>query len=333
MNDNKSDQIYVDRPLVIWIFAAAWLILGIIFSRHQRDNLLVMLSVIGVPLAMVLLSPVVTVRGDRQRRVLSIRRRYVWRVKMEEITFDEIAAVQVGENVDSDGDITYRVEFILKNGQVVPLRKVYTSGHKEKVRLAQELEEYLALESETAAEGQAQPAFQEREGVRWRIDYQESGSLNFMVWFSPDARLPNAFLFLAQYPTAQRSIFGQRWFKTAGKMLLKQALRMHSLNGEDIPDLENAQPLTLPSSLSEHFLGLSDEPQRVDRLLTPWIVRSLSEWGQRHPVRQGDDHQLTLLLGPRGLSLRLSGGISGALEGEVIALGIDLVKALPRQVA
>ncbi|PYR95767.1 MAG: hypothetical protein DMG12_27995, partial [Acidobacteria bacterium] len=63
----------------------------------------------------------------------------------------EICFVNVAE--DSEGERMYRVELILRSGQVVPLRNGYSVGKARKERRAQRLQFMLRVGSEVPATG------------------------------------------------------------------------------------------------------------------------------------------------------------------------------------
>ena len=145
---SPSEQVvFKDYPLWLWLPGVVTLALAPWVSEKTWESLL--LSVMGV--ALIGFDSILTVTVDHRRGTLNLHYRSLFRVSTKAYPLSEICFVNVAE--DSEGERMYRVELILRSGQVVPLRNVYSVGKTRQERRAQRLRSVLRVASELPATG------------------------------------------------------------------------------------------------------------------------------------------------------------------------------------
>jgi hypothetical protein len=99
-----------------------------------------------VPLVGVIIigfGPVLTITVDLRQGVLNLRYRSPFRFSTKSFSFDEIFSVNVAE--DWEGERMYRLELILRSGEVVPLRMGYSIGKGRMERRAKRLRSAIGI--------------------------------------------------------------------------------------------------------------------------------------------------------------------------------------------
>lgn len=121
---DTSEILITDRPVFSWLFALLWLTIGggMAYSQGIRGGLPVA-GMLIVPLLVVLLSPVVEVRGDHQRRLLIVRRRYLWGGQSRILPLDHITEARVARRFNLGSDAAYRLEIVTREGEIIPVRR------------------------------------------------------------------------------------------------------------------------------------------------------------------------------------------------------------------
>lgn len=307
--------------------------------------------------ALVVFVPVVTVFVDRGRGLLVIERLSLTGKVVQEIPTDQIASVYVDQRVSSDEDgtsYTYRVVLVLDNGEEVPLRKSSSSGRKQKVRWADAIREEIGVSGVdedrlSIREGLEQafalnpiqdqeekigiaPGVQESNGVHWQLETfnYASASQGAPVhrWSSTDIDTPNDFVFIVQKVEGMGEQRGL--MKLAGKFLFKTSMQMYGFDESFAPGLQNAKIVeNVDKRLAENYFVYTSNPVLARQLLNPWMVMPLVSWSARYELRPRDQemHQLAVLFSPYGLYVSQLGQLDQAEVDELIALGVELVRA------
>ena len=145
---SSNEQVaFKDYPVWLWLPGVMTLALaaGIAESAWQR----LLLALAGFVL--VAFASILTVTVDHRRGTLKLHNRSLFRASTKAYLLTEICFVNVAE--DSDRDRLYRVELILRSGEVVPLRYGYSIGKARKERSAQRLRSMLRVGNEAPATG------------------------------------------------------------------------------------------------------------------------------------------------------------------------------------
>ncbi|MBC8330587.1 MAG: hypothetical protein H8E28_01275 [Anaerolineae bacterium] len=345
MNNSFSELTLHDRPIVFWLFGASMLA-GAIFAFTRAPTQWILIGILALFGLGLLMMPTVSVNASRITRTLTISRHSLIRKSQQTIAFGEIAGISVSYKLDrEDNSRTYRVEITLHNGEIVPLRNAYTSGHKRKDEQAQQLRDIIGIgegmlpQAFDAANLQRQFQEQQEEitgeqgventtrGVHWSFETLAFSSTPLSHWRSSDFHLQDSFLFLAQKTPDQELL--PNWLQSATSLLFKQSMLVYGFGEADSPDIATATPIELPSRLKPYFLAYGDEPARAGQLLNTWVITPLVEWAHKYPLtQQNAGSQIVLHIGPKGLSLRTMGLANPEYLDELTTLGVELVRAL-----
>ena len=141
MSSNEQ-VVFKDYPLWLWLPGALTLVLAPGIAEKAWERLV--LALMGIVL--IAFASILTVTVDHGRGTLNLHYRSLFRVSTRAYPFSEICFVNVAE--DSEGERMYRVELILRSGQIVPLRNAYSVGKARKERRAQRLRSVLRVGSE-----------------------------------------------------------------------------------------------------------------------------------------------------------------------------------------
>ncbi len=344
--EQKSSIVLRDYPLTLWLIGLLFAGGAGYYYMVSGQNWALALSLVIVVLT-ILLPSVVTVQVDRYAGTLTIRWSSLLRRKTRQVPLRDIQNVQVQSSVSYDEDgksVTYRVVFVLNNGEVLPLRSTYSSGYLAKEAKAHRLRELLGLESKNLfeqAQQQAEELFHEEQAstpgipqseqvtqsVHWRVETKAFGGTPITRWHSQDYTFPDGFLFLAQkFPgqkTATSGLMG-----ALSKTLLQSSLKMYAFGAEEAPNAATATLLSpLPAGLEEHFTAFTTNASIARQVLNPWACNPLIQWTQRYPMKQGSQNQLVVLFGATGLYLSVLGLANPEFLEELTYLGVDLVRA------
>ncbi len=94
-------------------------------------------------------SPYVTCSFDRELNLVTIERRNLFGKKVLEDKISNIIAVKVEEQSDTESS-TYRLTLMLASGEKLPLRYFFTSGWQEKQLFANQIQNFLGIDRNTA---------------------------------------------------------------------------------------------------------------------------------------------------------------------------------------
>ena len=348
--DKNTDQLsFRDFPTAL-VIAGFLSIAGSIYFYLQSHEWIPSAIALGFSLLLFLFATVLDVSADRLTRTLNISRRGLVYRYQREIPFNEIASIQVGSRYDSDdGSRTYRVELLLNDTSVVPLRNAYSSGRRCKEKQAEKLRAFIGVGgtdlsisgSFRNASRQMQPQFQaeqesitgnqnevhETNGVRWQIKTFAMSTTPITRWHSSDYLLPDHFLYLTQKMTGQKNPPDNKLVQAMYEKLFEQSLKIYGFDAADTPNLQNADLFTLDARLDETFFAFTSNASLARQILNPWTAIPLAAWAQAHPFKQNSTDQLAVLFAPGGLYLAVMGYVNAEYLAELAALGAELVRA------
>jgi len=347
MNNSPSESIIRDQPIMTWVFAVV-MIGGGVFAYLRNPNQWIFTAVLTAVGLLLLAVPALVIQADRPTNTLLIYRRSLYKNSVQKIEIGDIANIRVGQKYDSeDKSRSYRVEFQLKNGDMLPLRKTYSNGHKRHQELAQKLSIICGVRttssnfSDMFVSEEIRLEFQKQQeeitgeqgvehttnGVQWTFETSAFGGMPVSHWHTPDFLLEDTFIFLTQKFVGQKELPGI--LKSATDLLFKQSMRVYGLDEDDTPDLSSADVIELPDRLEPHYFGYSDEKVRAAHMLNPWVSTPLTAWAENHSMKKDNiSSQLVIHIGPNGLSLRTPGLVNPEYLDDLSALGVELVRAL-----
>jgi hypothetical protein len=340
VNRNDSQLALCDVPIFLWLFGILFAGIGVLIL-YEGGKPAIALALIAMGLGFLLFTSVLTITADGITRTLTLKYRSALRHEQKQVSFDEIAGINVERFLSSGkggSQYTYRLALLRTDGQVIPFRSSSSSGWKAKERRAQQLREFIGIQETNRVPSGKLPMelfqsteIRESNGIHWQIHpmtTQGSSAPTGMQWRSPDFKTSNNFLFLAQKAEGQSST---GFLASLGSMFFKQALSLHGFQLSDIPGLDQAALLApLDPSLENHFMAYTNSPESASRLLNPQTLAQLADWTGRYPVKQfqsGSHHtQLIILFSPNGLYLVTLNLLKPAQAYEMISLGEELVK-------
>jgi hypothetical protein len=328
MNGNNTRLLQRDVPFFLYLFGLVFAAFGgYAFYDSGKAPVLIFFA---IGLSILLFANVVTISADRITRTLTLRYRSILRQSQKEFLFDEIAGISV-QLVMSGNKSTYRVVLKRKDGNLIPLRSSSSSGSGAKHRLAEKLRDFIGVpDFDSSAAGMTYAALQsfidnvqETNGVHWRIQAIGAGR-----WFSPDFKIPGAFLCLAQKAHGQAS---GGILASVGSMIFKQLLTKQ-FRPEEVPGADQAVAVTpLDPALESDYMAFTNAPEQTGRIINPSVLGLLSAWAVRNPIQQfhasSGFGQLTVLFGPNGVYVTSMNPLQPSQVNELAALGAALVES------
>ena len=133
-NNNIERVVFREYPLLFWGMAVP-----VFFVAAFVPDVRVVFVLVGV--AAIAFASILTVSVDDAQRTLTLHYRSLVRASKRTYAMSEIDFVNVAE--DSEGERMYRIELILRSGEVVPLRSGYTTGKRDKERRAERIRSAL----------------------------------------------------------------------------------------------------------------------------------------------------------------------------------------------
>ena len=346
MDDQLSFRDFPTALVIAGLISSA----GAVFFYTQSGQLTGTVIALGFSLLLFLFATVLNVSANRLTRTLHISRRGLVYRFQREIPFNEIASIQVGYSRSSDGGSpSYRVEILLNDGNVVPLRKAYSSGRRgkekqaEKLRtfigvggvdmsiggmfkgMAQELQPKLQAEQESITGDQDE--IHETNGVRWQIKTLSFGTNPITRWHSADYSIADNFLYLTQKMDGQKSPPDNKLMQAMYEKLFQQSLKIYGFDTSDAPNTQDADLFPLGTRLDTNFFAYTSDVGLAQQILNPWTEIPLATWAQAHPFKQNSTDQLAVLFGPQGVYLAVMGYINTEYLDELATLGAELVRA------
>jgi len=347
-----------DIPFGSWFFGFAFLGAGIYFFSFQglsRNTMIV--GAIG--LIVLLVTWGLTITADRNTRILRLQYWSLYFMRTtREISFDEIATIRVKSTRSgtrrNQNSRSYRIEVVRKDGRIVPFRTVYSGGFFSSLKqqkVVDQLRAFIglgeafdespagllrastkaaALEATSQQEVQTGPNEQEHitNGVHWNLQSISLGNSPVTRWHSPDFKMRDGFLFLAQKMPGQPS---GGFMAALSKTLFQQSISMYGFKVDDVPNISQAETLVSVSPLIDpHFTAFTNSQAESRQILNPWMLHPLAEWGQRYPLKQlqpkAGFSQLVVLFSPKGVYLAKLGTLPPEQVEELTRLGVEMVK-------
>lgn len=343
----SKQHILTERPWLFWIMGLVFGGLGIwlLFTPEMTSKIIAAVF-IGIGLLLgVLLAATTRLSLDQARGVLEIDYHYLYRRAHKEIPLDELASIDIERSHSSDSGYTYRLVFVMRSGEVIPLHSYYSSGYLGKQRMADQIRqavgmpayhEQLAQAAHSLIRPHIPAPIPERSGVTngvaWKIETRYYGAMPVTRWISQDFSLPGDFLLLAQNIPGMKSPGGL--MKAISGLFLRQFASIYGFSEGDLPGMNQARIIEQTDSrLAAYFTAISSSPDRLFRLLHPWVTTPLINWAAKRPLRQAASEteatgQLAMLIGPSGVILALFQDASGESLEELVNTGAEVVRSL-----
>lgn len=349
MDENTNQLSFRDFPTAL-VIAGFLSIAGSVFFYLESREWIPSAIALGFSLLLFLFATVLDVSANRLTRTLRISRRgLVYRFERE-IPFNEIASIRVGYSNSSDNDSpTYRVEILLKDASIVPLRNAYSSGRRNKEKQAEKLRAFIGIGGvdmsiggmfNSAAQGMQpqlraeqesitgdQDEIHETNGVRWQIETLAFGTNPITRWRSSNYSIPDHFLYLTQKLDGQKNPPDNKLMQAVYEKLFQQSLKIYGFNETETPNMQAADVFPLGSRLDANFFAYASNAGLAQQILNPWTEMPLAAWAQAHPFKQDSTDQLAVLFGPQGLYLAVMGYVNAEYLEELTTLGTELVRA------
>src|SRR5262245_41933806 len=135
MNSNEQ-VIFRDYPIWLWYTGALVLaVAAVIGISAERVWELIALSLIGF--LIIACASILTVTVDHNQGNLNLHYRSLFRLSTKVFPLSEISLVDVVE--DDERERMYRMALILRSGEVVPFRWLYSVGKRRKKRRAERI--------------------------------------------------------------------------------------------------------------------------------------------------------------------------------------------------
>lgn len=348
MDYPPTQHILTERPWLFWF-------MGVIFGgiglwllpfTPQPTSKIVAAIFLGVGLLLgVVLAATTHVSLDRNRRVLVLDYRYLYRRSRKEIPLDELASIEVERSYSNDSGSTYRIIFVKHSGEVIPLHSYYSSGYlgkqktADKIRqavgmtsLSQQLGEWGRLASRAAQAATAPESTGVTNQITWSIETKYYGAVPITRWHSQDFSVPGDFILLVQKIPSLKVSGGL--MKAVSSLLLRQLVSMYGFSTADLPGLAAAKVVEqIDPRLEPYFTVFSNAPERLMRLLHPWVIAPLVAWAEKYPLDQiaspeEPTGQLAMLASPSGVYLAIFQASSPEIVDELTATGAEVVRSL-----
>jgi hypothetical protein len=354
---NQDKLTIRDFPLGLWLAGIAFFGATAYFITKSAYP---MAGITGlIALLLLFLPAVLTISADKSTRILTLRYGLLIPRSVKQIPFDEVNTIRVDSSTTRDQNspnrqsTSYRLEVVKKDGTNIPFRAYYSGGFFLKQHDAEKLRAFIGLAvtvDETpigilrAVPQMVQPVIEKQQealtgdnqqiretnGVQWELQSTATGAAPVTRWFSPDFKMTDGFLYLAQKMAGQQSA-GSGFLASIGKTLFRTSMSLYGFAPEDTPGLDSADTLSpLDASLEPHFTAFTNDRAAAQQILNPWIAMPLRNWAERYPLRQlqqGRFGQLVILYSPKGVYIATLNLLQPDQVDELTALGVELVKA------
>ena len=298
MNTNSPTDRQWTIRFIPWLVIVIAVVLGVpmiwLLSRDQSCGaiigLLVLIAVVSA------FSEITTCQLDQDRRMVTVRRAGIFRKTQKEFSYDDIHTVSVQKASSTDGDgPTYRLVFVLKSGDSIPLTSYTSSGKSGKEKLATKIINYMnqaggspvmeALDGIVRVEKEGVT-----DGVRWQIDFvMNNDQVPLTRWHTTDANFPGGFLLIVPAAGAKSGAMPSGLFGTAVRYFYGQYLRVLDLGEQDLPGFDKAE--VLPGDqfgLEKYFSILTSNSVMAKNWLDAGRARQLAAWCQANPLKAGN---------------------------------------------
>ncbi len=332
MNENRPFQ-HHEAPTASWVIGGVFLLGAVIFGIRQgiqSSNLIIVAVLALIGIAAFLFGSTVDITANPETRRVILKKKSLVKKSTREIPYEDISDIRVATDYDDEGDETYRVEIVLRDGNIVPIRPYYSSGQRKKLALAERLRDAIGIvppppagESKNQKEG-------ETNGVHWKIESFQSGTQTITRWSSTDFLAEEEhFLLLAQkIPGAMEVPTKSKLMEKVSALALSQAKKIFQFDDLDFPNIKKSKPYPLPPRLEAQYLASADDAGYAQRILIPWVAAPLAEWAERNPIPKGSADETLVLFSPLALYIVTLRAMTDELEESITALGVELVRAL-----
>lgn len=321
-NDRQMTITQAPWILIIFTLASAASI-GVLFYFGQSWQI----GLWGVAICLVLLAifgEITTCTLDQDLRMVRFKRLHLWKSGERELRFDEINTVAV-ESSRSDGSTTYRVSFVLKSGEKIPLTNYYSSGRKGKQRQAQKISDFISATRftpvEPALDGSVTIEHEgETDGIHWEIDFiTAEGRSPITRWHAPGRYFSHGYMLVI--PAATPNMGTLPTGGLLGKAIsffYKQYLGTMGFDSVDGLSFENT--VILNDLGPEDFTVVTDNPSGAHAWFTPEVNDRLTNWMEDNPLfgDPGETHP-HILATPQGLWITLLEHFTEDQDVEAIA--------------
>lgn len=359
--DNPGNQLtFHDRPYALWFFGAIFFVMGALILFAPDASFLFGLLFGGAGALILMLTSSLTVTADKTTRTLKLTHRSLLRRSEKAVPFGEIAAIDVEMSLSSSRrgsrkrrTPSYRITLRTHNGETIPFRGYYSGGLNLHQTRANQLRAFIgvggsdmvspsdpvemrtqsyeqihrdAQESVTGSQAEEQVT----NGVRWRLETHSFGNAPITRWVSPDFKLDNGFIYIAQVIPGQKASTGGL-LGGLSTLLFKQSASLYGFSAADTPGMDEAQPMQNPDPrLEQHFMVFTSNQAAARQTLNPWVTMPLVNWAHKNPMKQGQSdygNQLIALYGPNGVTVASLGLATPERLQEITAIGVELVKS------
>jgi hypothetical protein len=341
MNTNSPTDLQWTIRYIPWLVIVIAFVLGVpmtwVLIKDQSCGAVIgLLVVIAVVLG---LGEYVTCQLDQDRRLITIRRAGILHRTQKEFSYDDVhtVSVQKASSTDVDGS-TYRLVFVLKSGDPIPLTGYTSSGKNGKEKLAQKIIDYMNQAGFTPVKEAPDGIVRvEKEGVsngvKWQIDFvMNNDQVPLTRWNTTDANFLGGFLLIVPAAGAKTGAMPGGLFGSAVSYIYGQYLRVLDLREQDLPGFDNAE--VLPGNqfgLEKYFSILTSNSVVAKNWLDGGRARQLAAWCQTNPLKAGsaaaNPH---IILTVHGLWLVYRGRYNQEQQiAEITRLGAALTKTEP----
>ena len=339
MNINSPTDHQWTIRFIPWLIIVIAIVLGApmtwLFIKEQSCGAVIgLLVVIAVVLG---LGEYVTCQLDQDRRLITIQRASILHRTQQELSFDDVHTVSVQKVSSTGGDgPTYRLVFVLKSGDSIPLTSYTSSGKNGKEKLANKIIDYMnqaggspvmeALDGVVRIEKEGVT-----DGIRWQIDFvMNNDQIALTRWHTTDANFLGGFLLIVPTVGAKNGAMPDGLFGTAMRYFYGQYLRLLDLREQDLPGFDKAE--VLPGNqfgLEKYFSILTSNSVIAKNWLDSGRARQLAAWCQANPLKAGSAASNPhIIVTVRDLRLVYRGRFNQEHQiSEIARLGAALTKA------
>lgn len=232
-----------------------------------------------------------TCRLDTLQRTIIVRRARILRSTQQEFAFGDVHTVLVEDSSDSEGS-TYRVAFMLKSGETIPLSRYFSSGKRDKERLVEKIAAYInqtggtpvnvALDGVTRIQQDGVT-----QGIGWQIFFVTAQGDSWVTrWQTSRASFSGGFLLII--PT------GKGWrggrmpggiLGTVARFFYRLYLKQFDLSEQDLSGFEGAEMLRGDQiGLDSRLALVTSSADAAMSWLTPARIHQLNAWQQSNPL-------------------------------------------------
>jgi hypothetical protein len=339
MNTNSPNDRQWTIRFIPWLVIVIAIVLGVpmiwLLSSDQSCGVIIaFLVLIAVVFAF---GEITTCQLDQDRRMVMIRRAGIFRRTQKEFSYEDVhtVSVQKASSTDSDGP-TYRLVFVLKSGDSIPLTSYTSSGKSGKEKLALKIIDYMnQVRNSPVMEALDGVVRVEKEGVtggvRWQIDFvTNNDQVPLTRWHTTDANFLGGFLLIVPAAGAKTGAMPGGLFGTAVRYFYGQYLRLLDLDEQDLPGFDKAE--VLPGNqfgLEKYFSILTSNSVIAKNWLDAGRSRQLAAWCQTNPLKSGSAASNPhIIVTVRDLRLVYRGQFNQEHQiNEISRLGATLTKA------